>query len=108
MPGILVTARRLAVAGRLAAGGAAGAVLALTIAACPPAAQGPVLRHAMLGLNGSCARSCRTSSGPDGRRNGLSLPTLHATLPIYYSMRAPRAVVIAVTYLVITSRSGCG
>jgi branched-chain amino acid transport system permease protein len=44
--------------------------------------------------------------GLTGGGSGLSLPTLDATIPIYYAMGLTAATVTLVTYLILTSRFG--
>lgn len=88
------------------AGGVAGAVLALLIGVPCLRLKGPYFAIAMLGLNEVLRALVSYFEGLTGGGNGLSLPTLHATVPIYYAMGATAAVLVAVTYLVITSRFG--
>src|SRR5207247_456441 len=49
---------------------------------------------------GSC------SAGLARGGSGLSLPTLHASVPIYYAMGLVALLVTALTYVIITSRFG--
>jgi len=84
----------------------AGAVLALLIGIPCLRLKGPYFAIAMLGLNEVLRALVSYFEGLTGGGNGLSLPTLHATVPIYYAMGATAAVLVGVTYLVITSRFG--
>ena len=88
------------------AGGAAGAVLALVIGAPCLRLKGPYFAIAMLGLNEVLRALVSYFEGLTGGGNGLSLPTLHATMPIYYAMGVTAALLVGVTHLVITSRFG--
>jgi branched-chain amino acid transport system permease protein len=88
------------------AGGAAGAVLAVVIGVPCLRLKGPYFAIAMLGLNEVLRALVSYFEGLTGGGNGLSLPTLHATVPIYYAMGLTAAVLVGVTYLVITSRFG--
>jgi branched-chain amino acid transport system permease protein len=88
------------------AGGVAGAVLALLIGAPCLRLKGPYFAIAMLGLNEVLRALVSYFEGLTGGGNGLSFPTLQATLPIYYAMGVTAAVVVGVTYLIITSRFG--
>jgi branched-chain amino acid transport system permease protein len=87
-------------------GGAAGTLLALLIGVPCLRLKGPYFAIAMLGLNEVLRALVSYFEGVTGGGNGLSFPTLHATVPIYYAMGLTAAVVIGVTYLVITSRFG--
>jgi branched-chain amino acid transport system permease protein len=88
------------------AGGAAGAVLAFLIGVPCLRLKGPYFAIAMLGLNEVLRALVSYFEGLTGGGNGLSLPTLHATVPVYYAMGVTAAALVAVTYLVITSRFG--
>jgi branched-chain amino acid transport system permease protein len=88
------------------AGGVGGAVLALLIGVPCLRLKGPYFAIAMLGLNEVLRALVSYFEGLTGGGNGLSLPTLHATGPIYYAMGLAAAVVVGATYLIITSRFG--
>jgi len=60
----------------------------------------------MLGLNEVLRALVSYFEGLTGGGSGLSLPTLHATVPIYYAMAATAAGVTLLTYAIITSRFG--
>ena len=88
------------------AGGAAAGVLALLIGYPCLRLKGPYFAIAMLGLNEVLRALVSYFEGLTGGGNGLSLPTLDATRPIYYVMGLLAAAVTAATYLIITSRFG--
>ena len=88
------------------AGGVAGAALALLIGVPCLRLKGPYFAIAMLGLNEVLRALVSYFEGLTGGGNGLSLPTLQATQPIYYAMGVTAAAIIGMTYLVITSRFG--
>jgi branched-chain amino acid transport system permease protein len=87
-------------------GGVAAAVLALVIGYPCLRLKGPYFAIAMLGLNEVLRVLVSYFEGLTGGGFGLSLPTLHATLPIYYVMGATAAAVTLLTYVIITSRFG--
>jgi branched-chain amino acid transport system permease protein len=60
----------------------------------------------MLGLNEVMRVIVSYYEGLTGGGNGLSLPTLDASLAIYYAMGLVAAGVTAVTYAILTSRFG--
>jgi branched-chain amino acid transport system permease protein len=68
--------------------------------------KGPYFAIAMLGLNEVLRVIVSYYEGLTGGGNGLSLPTLHASVAIYYAMGLVALAVTAVTYLIITSRFG--
>jgi len=68
--------------------------------------KGPYFAIAMLGLNEVLRVAVSYFEGLTGGGSGLSLPTLHASVPIYYAMGALALAVTAVTYAVVTSRFG--
>ncbi len=68
--------------------------------------KGPYFAIAMLGLNEVLRVIVSYYEGLTGGGNGLSLPTLHASVPIYYAMGLVAIAVTALTYLIITSRFG--
>jgi branched-chain amino acid transport system permease protein len=88
------------------AGGAAACVLALVIGYPCLRLKGPYFAIAMLGLNEVLRALTSYFEGLTGGGSGLSLPTLHATVPIYYAMALAAAGVTLLTYLIITSRFG--
>jgi branched-chain amino acid transport system permease protein len=60
----------------------------------------------MLGLNEVMRVLVSYFEGLTGGGLGLSLPTLHASVPIYYAMGAAALVVTAAAHVIITSRFG--
>jgi len=104
--GILVTGAGWPWPAAALAGGVAGAALALLIGVPCLRLKGPYFAIAMLGLNEVLRALVSYFEGLTGGGNGLSFPTRHATVPIYYAMAFTAAVVIGMTYLVITSRFG--
>jgi branched-chain amino acid transport system permease protein len=89
-----------------AAAGVAGAALALLIGWPCLRLKGPYFAIAMLGLNEVLRALVSYFEGLTGGGSGLSLPTLDATRPIYYAMGLLAALVVGVTYLIVTSRFG--
>jgi branched-chain amino acid transport system permease protein len=81
-------------------------VLALVIGYPCLRLKGPYFAIAMLGLNEVLRALVSYFEGLTGGGNGLSLPTLDATRPIYYVMGALAAVVTGGAYLIVTSRFG--
>jgi branched-chain amino acid transport system permease protein len=88
------------------AGGAAALVLALLIGWPCLRLKGPYFAIAMLGLNEVLRALVSYFEGLTGGGNGLSLPTLDASIPIYYVMGVLAIAVTGVTYLIVTSRFG--
>lgn len=88
------------------AGGVGACVVALAIGYPCLRLKGPYFAIAMLGLNEVLRALVSYFEGRTGGGSGLSLPTLHATVPIYYVMAATAAAVTLLTYLIITSRFG--
>ena len=88
------------------AGGVAAATLALLIGYPCLRLKGPYFAIAMLGLNEVLRALVSYFEGLTGGGNGLSLPTLDATIPVYYAMGVTAVAVIAATYAIITSRFG--
>jgi branched-chain amino acid transport system permease protein len=88
------------------AGGVAACLLAVVIGIPCLRLKGPYFAIAMLGLNEVLRVLVSYFEGLTGGGFGLSLPTLQATVPIYYAMAVVAVVVIAVTYAIITSRFG--
>jgi len=88
------------------AGGVAAAVVALIMGWPCLRLRGPYFAIAMLGLNEVLRVLASYYEGLTGGGNGLSLPTLYASVEIYYAMGLVAAAVTAVTYLIVTSRFG--
>ena len=88
------------------AGGVAAVLLALVIGYPCLRLKGPYFAIALLGLNEVLRALVSYFEGLTGGGNGLSLPTLDATIPIYYAMGASAASVTLLTYVIITSRFG--
>ncbi|HEV8615920.1 MAG TPA: branched-chain amino acid ABC transporter permease [Methylomirabilota bacterium] len=88
------------------AGGVAACLLALLIGYPCLRLKGPYFAIAMLGLNEVLRALVSYFEGLTGGGNGLSLPTLDATRPIYYVMGVLAIAVTAMTYAIITSRFG--
>jgi len=88
------------------AGGVAACVLALIIGYPCLRLKGPYFAIAMLGLNEVLRALVSYFEGLTGGGSGLSLPTLQASIPIYYVMALCAAGVTALTYAIITSRFG--
>ncbi len=88
------------------AGGVAAGLLALVIGWPCLRLKGPYFAIAMLGLNEVLRALVSYFEGLTGGGNGLSLPTLYASVQIYYAMGALAAAVVAATSLIVTSRFG--
>lgn len=88
------------------AGGAAAVLLALVIGYPCLRLRGPYFAIAMLGLNEVMRVAVSYFQGLTGGSQGLSLPTLYASVPIYYAMGLAAAAVTALAYGIITSRFG--
>jgi branched-chain amino acid transport system permease protein len=88
------------------AGGVAGCVLALVIGWPCLRLKGPYFAIAMLGLNEVVRALVSYFEGLTGGGSGLSLPTLQASIPIYYAMGVTAAAVTLLTYVILTSRFG--
>jgi branched-chain amino acid transport system permease protein len=88
------------------AGGLGAAVIALLIGWPCLRLKGPYFAIAMLGLNEVLRVAASYFEGLTGGGLGLSLPTLYASVPIYYAMGLVAAAVTALTYVIITSRFG--
>jgi len=88
------------------AGGAAAVVLAVVIGYPCLRLKGPYFAIAMLGLNEVLRALVSYFEGLTGGGNGLSLPTLDASVPIYYVMGVLATVVTAMSWLIVTSRFG--
>src|SRR5207247_10975680 len=88
------------------AGGLGAAVVAFLIGWPCLRLKGPYFAIAMLGLNEVLRVIASYFEGLTGGGLGLSLPTLHASVPIYYAMGLVALLVTALTYVIITSRFG--
>jgi branched-chain amino acid transport system permease protein len=88
------------------AGGVAAMVFALLVGWPCLRLKGPYFAIAMLGMNEVLRVAVSYYEGLTGGGSGLSLPTLHASVPIYYGMALVAALVTALAYLIITSRFG--
>jgi branched-chain amino acid transport system permease protein len=88
------------------AGGVAACALALVIGYPCLRLKGPYFAIAMLGLNEVLRALVSYFEGLTGGGSGLSLPTLYASVPIYYAMGLTAVAVTAGTYAIITSRFG--
>jgi branched-chain amino acid transport system permease protein len=88
------------------AGGLAAGVLALAIGWPCLRLKGPYFAIAMLGLNEVLRALVSYFEGLTGGGNGLSLPTLDATVAIYYAMGITALAVTAGARLIIGSRFG--
>ena len=87
-------------------GGVAAVVLALAIGYPCLRLKGPYFAIAMLGLNEVMRVLVSYFDGLTGGGLGLSLPTLYASIEIYYAMGLAAIAVTAVAYFIITSRFG--
>jgi branched-chain amino acid transport system permease protein len=87
-------------------GGAASAVLAFLIGYPCLRLKGPYFAIAMLGLNEVMRVLVSYFEGLTGGGLGLSLPTLYASVEIYYAMGLTALAVTALAHLIITSRFG--
>jgi branched-chain amino acid transport system permease protein len=88
------------------AGGVGAGVLALLIGYPCLRLKGPYFAIAMLGLNEVLRALVSYFEGLTGGGNGLSLPTLDATVPIYYAMGLTAVLVTLAARLIIASRFG--
>jgi branched-chain amino acid transport system permease protein len=103
---ILMTRLDLPWAWASLAGGAAAAILALAIGWPCLRLKGPYFAIAMLGLNEVLRVAASYFEGLTGGGLGLSLPTLHASAPLYYAMGLVALAVTALTFAIVTSRFG--
>jgi branched-chain amino acid transport system permease protein len=87
-------------------GGVAAVILALLIGYPCLRLKGPYFAIAMLGLNEVMRVLVSYFEGLTGGGLGLSLPTLHASVQIYYAMGLAALAVTAAAHLIITSRFG--
>lgn len=88
------------------AGGVMAVVLAFVIGWPCLRLKGPYFAIAMLGLNEVLRVMASYFEGLTGGGLGLSLPTLDASVRIYYAMGVVALAVTALTYLIVTSRFG--
>ena len=88
------------------AGGIMAVVLAFVIGWPCLRLKGPYFAIAMLGLNEVLRVIASYFEGLTGGGLGLSLPTLDASVRIYYAMGLVAVAVTALTYLIVTSRFG--
>jgi branched-chain amino acid transport system permease protein len=87
-------------------GGVVAAILALVIGWPCLRLKGPYFAIAMLGLNEVLRVVVSYFEGLTGGGLGLSLPTLDASVAIYYVMGLLAVAVTALTALIVTSRFG--
>ncbi len=87
-------------------GGVVAAILALVIGWPCLRLKGPYFAIAMLGLNEVLRVAASYFEGLTGGGLGLSLPTLDASVAIYYVMGLVAVAVTALTALIVTSRFG--
>jgi branched-chain amino acid transport system permease protein len=104
--GILMTAHHWHWVPASLMGGVAAVVLALAIGYPCLRLKGPYFAIAMLGLNEVMRALVSYFDGLTGGGLGLSLPTLYASIEIYYAMGLAAIAVTAVAYFIITSRFG--
>jgi branched-chain amino acid transport system permease protein len=88
------------------AGGAMAVILAFVIGWPCLRLKGPYFAIDMLGLNEVLRVMASYFEGLTGGGLGLSLPTLDASVRIYYAMGLVALAVTALTYLIVTSRFG--
>lgn len=88
------------------AGGALAGLLALIIGWPCLRLKGPYFAIAMLGLNEVLRALVSYFEGLTGGGNGLSMPTLDATMPVYYAMGLIAVAVTLASRLIIASRFG--
>jgi branched-chain amino acid transport system permease protein len=87
-------------------GGVMAMVLALVIGWPCLRLKGPYFAIAMLGLNEVLRVIVSYYEGLTGGGSGLSMPTLHASVPIYYAMGLVALAVTGLAYVIVTSRFG--
>jgi branched-chain amino acid transport system permease protein len=87
-------------------GGVAAALLALLIGYPCLRLKGPYFAISMLGLNEVMRVLVSYFEGLTGGGLGLSLPTLYASVAIYYAMGLAALAATGAAYLIITSRFG--
>jgi len=88
------------------AGGVTAMALALVIGWPCLRLKGPYFAIAMLGLNEVLRVIVSYYESLTGGGSGLSMPTLHASVPIYYAMGLVALLVTALAYVIVTSRFG--
>jgi branched-chain amino acid transport system permease protein len=88
------------------AGGMTAVVLAFVIGYPCLRLKGPYFAISMLGLNEVMRVVVSYFEGLTGGSLGLSLPTLQASVAIYYAMGLAAAGATAVAYFIVTSRLG--
>jgi len=88
------------------AGGVTAMALALVIGWPCLRLKGPYFAIAMLGLNEVLRVIVSYYEGLTGGGSGLSMPTLHASVPIYYAMGLVALLVNVLAYVIVTSRFG--
>jgi branched-chain amino acid transport system permease protein len=88
------------------AGGVGAIVLATVIGWPCLRLKGPYFAISMLGLNEVLRVAVSYFEGLTGGGSGLSLPSLYASVAIYYSMGVVALAVTALAYVVVTSRFG--
>ncbi len=104
--GILVTAHGWHWVAASLTGGGVAVLLALVIGYPCLRLKGPYFAISMLGLNEVMRVLVSYLENLTGGGLGLSLPTLHASIAVYYSMGLTAVAVTAVAYGIITSRFG--
>ena len=90
----------------LGVGAALAVVMAFALGYPVLRLKGPYFAIAMLGLNEVLRALVSYFEGLTGGGNGLSLPTLDATVPIYYAMGLTAIAVTLAARLIIGSRFG--
>jgi len=103
---ILVTTHGWHWAGAAVGGGVAAALLALLIGYPCLRLKGPYFAISMLGLNEVMRVLVSYFEGLTGGGLGLSLPTLYASVAIYYAMGLAALAATGAAHLIITSRFG--
>jgi len=104
--GILITAHGWHWVTASLAGGVAAGLLSLVIGYPCLRLKGPYFAIAMLGLNEVMRVAVSYFQKLTGGGLGLSLPTLYASVAIYYAMGLAALAVTATAYGIITSRFG--
>jgi len=88
------------------AGGVMAMALALVIGWPCLRLKGPYFAIAMLGLNEVLRVIVSYYEDLTGGGSGLSMPTLYASVPIYYAMGLVALAVTGLVYVIVTSRFG--
>jgi branched-chain amino acid transport system permease protein len=104
--GILITKLGWHWVGASLAGGGAAMILAVIIGYPCLRLKGPYFAISMLGLNEVMRVLVSYFEGLTGGGLGLSLPTLHASVQIYYAAGLTALAVTVLAHLIITSRFG--